>query len=258
MRRIEILGLALISTWACCPGTRQGGHLDRMTQNQERLSWPDGARLDRGTVDLSRDLGKQCSSSTECGDLVCVSGSCTRPTSCCQIHSLAPQRGDGEYELSNGAGSLVSTYCDMQLCISLPGELCSAVEGDHEGRTRDDSRLPFLVRSVLTVNGTCELWALRAKSDGHPLDDLIATTGLTLTTCQALGFKGDAQLGGCAFGSGAGSCGFSSSTYRYGNHCSGCTQNDGTYPKYVLQGPMTTAKVISTMSGTTRTSCRTR
>jgi hypothetical protein len=274
VQRIGMLGVTLIFAWACCGsravpvgdygtndhGGTEGRRLDRDSRVDRRM---DGVR-DRGwRFDriLVFDGRQKCGSSDECTDQLCIGGYCQYATSCCQIHSLEPQWGDGEYWLIDSGGWPIVAYCDMRLCDrGLAGELCSVMEGDHEGRTRDGSQLAYLMRSLLTDQGTCEIWALRGKSDNHPLDGLGAFAGQTLKTCQALGFVDDDRLGACLYGSnpGNGNCGFPGSLYRYGNHCTGCTLNDGFYPSYVLQGPMYTANVITAMDGTSRTRCKTR
>jgi hypothetical protein len=189
----------------------------------------------------------------------CVAdGGGAHPKSCSELHCLDPNLGDGEYWINPDTGPVLA-YCDMQLGI----ELCTTIEGEHEGRTRDDSHLQFVMRSVLTSQGTCEIWAVRGKEDNHPLDSLVEIPGMVLEvkTCQALGFKDDQQIGHCGFGRDPGNsdCGFSGSLFRYGNHCyPGCTMNPGHFTGYLLQGPMFDADTMSTMDGTVRTICKTR
>jgi hypothetical protein len=63
---------------------------------------------------------------------------------------------------------------------------------------------------------------------------------------------------GCSFGAAYGNCGYPSGTsyYRYGTLCSGCSQNNGPYASYVLQGYMNTASVATDFAGNNRLTCK--
>lgn len=197
-------------------------------------------------------VGKNCGSGADCSTGICKSGSCAHPASCAELKGVQPQLGDGVYKILSG-GALISAYCDMEI----PAELCTTVQGDHTGRTRDASTLSYRMTSVLSSDlKTCSLWNLRAAVDGNPLSRLVATSGLTLSTCRALGLGDDVELGACAFGSAESKCGYTvNEHYRYGNSCSGCKLNDGVKTRYVLQGPMTSARTLSDAAGTIRTRC---
>ncbi|MDC0740755.1 hypothetical protein [Polyangium mundeleinium] len=100
----------------------------------------------------------------------------------------------------------------------------------------------------------------RASGNNRPLDRLNAVGGQTMKTCKALGFIDDDTLGTCLFGAATTTCGYdvSSGYYRYGNSCQGCTLNTGPFATYVLQGPMNTASVLSSMDGSMRNRCKAR
>jgi hypothetical protein len=177
------------------------------------------------------------------------------PASCAAQKTADSGSGDGIYWINPGAGA-IQTYCDMAQKVAL----CATVQGTHTGATRDASHLGYSMSSVLDpAAGTCEFWALECTADGYPLDGLGVVAGNTMTTCQALGFMGDdSLLSGCPFGSAYSNCGFTAGVYRYGNSCSGCTTNDGQFSRYVLQGPMTYASVITSHDGATRSRCSVR
>jgi len=144
--------------------------------------------------------------------------------------------------------------------MTLPGELCTEVQEEHRGRTHEGSRLDFLMQSVLVPEkGVCSIWALRTAEDGKPFFPLAQVAGNTLSSCEAFGFIADGTVSACRYGDNAGysDCGFPSAKfYGYGNRCSGCTQNDGTYKKYVLQGVIHSGSVIGDFSGSVRASCK--
>ncbi len=119
------------------------------------------------------------------------------------------------------------------------------------------------MRSVLHVReGDCLIWALQSSADGYPLGVLKDVAGQTLSTCQALGFPADGELGSCPFGDSAGrtGCGFQSAPpyYHWGNVCSGCVEGEGLHKTYVKQGPIHTSSVLSSASGSTQSHCKIR
>jgi len=186
----------------------------------------------------------------------CQGGKCVAAQASCAAQRTAyPTSKDGVYWVGP-ATSPYRAYCDMQL----QAELCAETPGSHAGKTREGSGLAYTMTSQLLYSaGVCELWALRATTDGYPLDRLHKVAGLTMTTCAALGFVADGALGTCGFGSNYKSdCGFpiSSNYYRYGNLCNGCSKNDGPHAAYVLQGYMGTASVLTSVDGKTRTRCK--
>jgi hypothetical protein len=115
--------------------------------------------------------------------------------------------------------------------------------------------------SVLLLNeGVCKMWAIRGTDDGHPFDELIAVEGVPAgQTCIRLGFMGDGALGECGYGTERSNCGFSATPlYWYGNTCTGCAKNNGSFDRWVLQGPAIRASTLSSMSGTEFTTCKIR
>lgn len=194
--------------------------------------------------------GPPCSAGQNCvaNHTTCAPGQ----PSCAATRQSYPELTDGEYWLQPVGGQPYRAYCDMRV----GADLCTEVQGTRQGRTRDASNLNFSMTSVLLPQlGVCELWGLRA-ADGYPLDRL---WGAPLSTCQALGFLGDDSLAMCEFGSGASKCGFPvSNYYRHGNACSGCEVNSGSYSRYVVQGPMYAAVIMTDMDGSVRARCRYR
>ena len=189
----------------------------------------------------------------------CNSGKCGAAKASCSAQAGSyPAAKDGEYWIAPATGSPYRAYCDMQLKV----ELCAEKQGAHQGKTREGSALAYTMTSVLLHGkGVCQLWAIRATKDNYPIDSLNAVAGQKMKTCAALGFIADDKLGSCLFGNSYSSnCGFpvKASYYRYGNLCSGCSKNNGQYKSYVLQGYMSSASVLSTMGGKTRTSCKIR
>jgi hypothetical protein len=188
----------------------------------------------------------------------CERGTCVAPTvSCAAQKSTYPASTDGVYWI-NPAGTAMRAYCDMKIVT----ELCTEIEGEHHGRTREGSNLGYTMRSILHArDGQCGIWAVRA-ADGYPIRVLTMVAGQTLTTCQALGFVSDGVLNACAFGDSAGNsnCGYPFGTpyYQYGNLCAGCVIGDGESPTYVKQGPMHSSSVISTFDGSTQSFCKVR
>jgi hypothetical protein len=77
-------------------------------------------------------------------------------------------------------------------------------------------------------------------------------------TCVWLGFAADGALGSCGYGTERTSCGFTATPmYWYGNQCASCVLGDGDHDRWTLMGPAAKATVLSTMSGTTFTTCKT-
>jgi hypothetical protein len=217
--------------------------------------------------------GQKCKVNADCLSQLCTNGRCacryishcTHGHNCIQNQCIAanhpgcaeyknayPPINDGEYWLTSASG-VIRVYCDMQM----QKVLCSTVESTQTGRTRDASALAYTMTSVLMEDGTCKIWNLRGTSDGKPLDRLHKHQGNTLDTCQALGFLADHQINSCPYGASYTNCGYPGTLYRYGNWCSGCTSYDGQYNRYVLQGAMNTASIISNTSGTIASFCKT-
>jgi len=142
--------------------------------------------------------------------------------------------------------------------MELGTALCSEIEQDRSGVTRDPSAVPYKMRAVLEPSAErCAIWAVRHATTDTPFGGL-ATSYISINTCQALGFIDDNELNGCSYGSAYGNCGYTSDLYyRYGNACGGCTLNDGMYDRYMRQGYMSSAGVMSTMSGSVRSYCTT-
>jgi hypothetical protein len=67
-------------------------------------------------------------------------------------------------------------------------------------------------------------------------------------------------LGSCSYGSTRSNCGFTAAPlyHWYGNSCTGCDTHDGDYDRWTLQGPAIKGGVLSTLSGTTFTTCKTQ
>jgi hypothetical protein len=187
----------------------------------------------------------------------CVASQCVPALVSCAAHKNSyPMSKDGVYWIGT-TGAWQRAYCDM----ALSAELCTEVAGEHKGRTRGKAAIGYTMSSVLLLNeGVCKLWAIRGTDDGHPFDELIAVEGIQAgETCISLGFMGDGTLGACDYGTDRTTCGFSATPlYWYGNNCSGCTKNDGTFDRWTLQGPAIRAFVLSSMSGTEFTTCKIR
>lgn len=196
-----------------------------------------------------------CSTIDDCPSAQnCVAGRCVPAlVSCAAQKNSYPASQDGVYWIG-AAGATQRTYCDMRLSA----ELCSEIQGEHRGRTRDKAAIDYTMTSVLLLSeGVCKMWAIRGTDKGHPFNRLVARGGLPADqTCTALGFAGDGELGNCAYGSDHTSCGFTATPLnRYGNYCTGCTLNNGEYGEWTLQGPIHRGDLLSTMSGTTFTTC---
>lgn len=185
----------------------------------------------------------------------CVANQCVPALVSCAAHKNSyPTSKDGVYWIGT-TGAWQRAYCDM----ALSAELCTEIAGEHKGRTRGKAGIGYTMSSVLLLNdGVCKLWALRGTDDGHPFDELTAVEGIAAgQTCIGLGFMGDGTLGACQYGTERDNCGFSATPlYWYGNNCSGCTKNDGTFDRWTLQGPAIRASVLSSLSGTKFTTCK--
>jgi len=192
----------------------------------------------------------QCQRGENCIDEWCVPA---LPT-CAAQKNHYPASHDGLYWIGK-IDDVRLVYCDMDEAV----ELCSETAAEHRGRTRDSSKIPYVMTSLLLPNqGLCKLWAIRAVSDGHPLGPLEGVGGLAGgQTCSKLGFASDGTIGSCSFGSERSSCGFSGTFFRYGNHCSGCDTGAGVFDHYVLQGPLANGSALSTFSGSTFSTCKT-
>jgi hypothetical protein len=221
-----------------------------------------GSRDGDGSPTDARDAAGdtfRCADITSCATgFNCDHGACVAATVSCAAHKSAyPSSPDGVYWI-NPTGTPMRAYCDMQL----ESELCTEIEGEHRGRTRDGSNLAYTTRSILHASdGKCSLWAVRGSADGYPLRALEMLAGQKLGSCQALGFAGDVALGSCAFGDSTGytNCGFALSTlYQWGNHCSGCVEGDGISATYVKQGPMHSSSVLSSFDGSVQSHCAIR
>jgi hypothetical protein len=203
-----------------------------------------------------------CSSETPCnGAFNCVERVCTEPTSSCADHkSLDPEAEDGVYWI-NPKGKPMRAYCDMQERL----ELCTEVEDEHHGVTRESKKLNYTMSSQLRKDArVCEIWAVRETETGVPLG-VVNYAGKT--TCMALGFLWTEELKYCSYGpdQGCSNCGFNGAQdFVWTGECRFCTDNsccllDGfaipvryeSYNKIDVRGVI----VISSFDGTTRSSC---
>jgi hypothetical protein len=186
----------------------------------------------------------------------CMASRCVAAqVSCAAQKSSYPASTDGVYWISP-AGVPHRAYCDM----AISAELCTEIEGEHRGRTRDRATLAFVMKSVLLWgDGVCRIWALRG-ADGYPISQLSPVSGVPAgATCPALGFVADGVLGNCQYGIEHGDCGFGVSAFHvWGNSCSGCPMNAGEYDRYTLQGPVSSGAVITSVQGTVVTTCKLR
>lgn len=185
----------------------------------------------------------------------CVANRCVPAlVSCAAQKNSYPTSKDGVYWIGT-VGAWQRAYCDMQLSA----ELCTEVAGEHRGRTRGKAAIDYTMTSVLLLNQeVCKLWALRGTDDGHPFVKLVAVEGVAEgQTCVGLGFVADGALGECKYGTQYTDCGFTATPlYWYGNDCEGCVKNDGSYDRWTLQGPAISALTLSSVSGTSFTTCK--
>jgi hypothetical protein len=214
-----------------------------------------GAPSDAG---LGEDTTGPATCDAPCeGALRCNNGRCvTPPVACRDQKRIDPDSPDGIYWLNWPAFGIdpFQTYCDMQQKV----ELCSTLEGEHQGRTRDSSQLEYLFTSVLNPDqGICTFWALRGALDSYPFSQLEPKdaagnpTG-AMSTCAALGFVGDQSIGSYPSG------GPGIMYHKYGNVCPSCDEGKGVFDHYVRQGFSYEATVITSMDGSVRSSCRVR
>jgi hypothetical protein len=196
-----------------------------------------------------------CSSTSQClNGLNCISGGCRAPlASCPDTKAAYPAATSGEYYLN--PGTAVLAYCDMVQ----NRELCrSGSYATHTGVTRDGSGLAYSLVSRMSSStygaGSCTFYALYNPPTGRPFEAHVNGT------CMALGFRADISIGACLFGLNPGwsSCGFPIvDWYWWGTTCTGCVLNNGTYPSYVVQGPIGAGGVPTDYSGSTTSTCAT-
>lgn len=185
------------------------------------------------------------------------------PSSCAALKALDPDLSDGIYLIASD-GTARRTYCDMTAQVAL----CSEGISDHDGVTRDSSRLAFTLTSVLEGSG-CRVWNVRARQDGRPLDALVtAADGDVALPCTPLGFTSDPTLyvieSGCRYGqnAGSGTCGFNVTRplRKWANLCS-CELpgdiNPGYFDHYVQQGTIYVSYIPWDASGTVSVLCGT-
>src|SRR5262249_23254614 len=147
------------------------------------------------------------------------------PLDCAALAAAHPALDDGVYWIASG--TLHRAYCDMMAKVTLCEEGAPA---KHVGRTREGSAIAIELTSTLDSSGTCEIWSVRG-TDGYPLAELKPVAGNTMSTCAALGFRGDETVGSCFYGSAAGTCGFTNDSWLiYGNKCVGCMMHPGEFP----------------------------
>jgi hypothetical protein len=142
-------------------------------------------------------------------------------------------------------------------------ELCSENLGEHGGQVRDGSMLRYQMTSQLFwQEGWCKLWNVRDNTaNGFPLDRVTNMQGFNSNaTCQVLGFVSDNAVDVCFYGTGSSSsCGYTvSQTSRWGNFCNGCTDNNGYFNQYTLQGVFTSGTVMSSADGSVAARCNVR
>lgn len=193
-----------------------------------------------------------CPAGTICVGKVCLAAA----ASCAATKAAHPTAPDGEYWIKPATGAAYRAYCDM----ALARELCTEAGGPVTGKTREGSGTNWSAVAKLDHKaGLCALHALKGPT--YPFADLKAVSGQTMKTCAAFGFKADGTLGSCPYGTGAGrtKCGFTvTAVNRYGNSCTGCTLNAGTFRNYVVQGPIVAGSVLSDVAGTIKTTCLVR
>jgi hypothetical protein len=224
---------------------------------RDTAAMPDAPPADTAPADTA----PACRVTDECGrGLNCIKGRCVAaPVSCAAYAVDDPTAGDGVYWI-NPSGVPQHAYCDMREKL----ELCTEIEGDHRGVTRDSSRLQYRMISLLDlVTGVCKIRALRA-SDGNPIDDYRRTDPTKrIDVCKLLGFVANGEVGTCKYGEGPehSSCKFPlvAPLYRWGTLCAGCDNgNDGEFDHFVLQGRMNTATIITSYDGAVTTTCKVR
>jgi hypothetical protein len=208
---------------------------------------------DLAPADGGLDAGV-CLAPADCGDgRNCIDGECRpAPLDCAALAAAHPELPDGTYFIASG--TLHRAYCDMRLAAALCEE---GPPAPHTGRTRDASATPYEMTSTLISPDTCELWGLRG-SDGHPFAAFVRMTGADFSPCQVLGFLSDHELPGCPYGKNTGTCGYTNDSFLiWGNRCSGCDMNSGSFPKYVVMGPVFNGAVLSSAARSTVARCHT-
>lgn len=193
----------------------------------------------------------ECPTGQNCMNARCVAAL----VSCAAQKTSYPSSQDGVYWI-RPAGQTYRAYCDM----AISAELCTEIEGEHRGKTRDPAALGYTMMSLLLAgDGVCRMWAIRS-AEGYPFNRLEPVNGVAPgSTCRSLGFVGDGVLGICDYGSQLSDCGFSARPLNvWGNHCIGCVLNDGDYDRYTLQGPVSTGFTLSSMNGSVATTCSVR
>jgi len=145
--------------------------------------------------------------------------------------------------------------------------------GKLERVLKDGSGISVTMESK-RVGDVCEVWAVQTvnvkkeKTRGFPLDKLHDTEEQTLSTCEAIGFGKDVELGSCPFGSQGydysseqnfGKCGFPvSEYYRFGNKSTSNGSSNSPLTQYTLQSSMMRSNVITDFDGDIRTQCSIR
>ena len=214
----------------------------------------DGGSDGRPLENCGSDPAGTCALGFNCVGEACVAAS----VSCAAHKSIYPDSVDGVYWIQP-SGTPMLAYCDMQERT----ELCTEIEEEHHGRTREGSNTPFAMTSILYADqGECAIWALRSVPENYPFTLLGLGLPHELGTCEAFGFRADAALGACKYGdwTGSTSCGFpvAAPYYQFGDFCDGCTLNDGSHDTYVLMGPVHSSDVLSDFGGSVQTRCRVR
>lgn len=60
----------------------------------------------------------------------------------------------------------IRAYCDMQARV----ELCTDIEEEHHGVTREPSMLKFTMTSIMHEDAeTCDIWAVRENGTNIPI-----------------------------------------------------------------------------------------
>ena len=216
-------------------GSAEAGQADQSVE-------PDaGADAEPTPPDAPADLGppppRSCAQAPCDGTDNCLGGVCQPVAGDCKALKSAGQ-GDGVYWVQVD-GKAQRAYCDMNAEIVL----CAARGQRQWGRTREGGNHKFSLWSELQPGeAVCKIWAVRHE-DGNPVDRLFPAPGLTLTGCQALGFKGGDDgitKATCRYGAdsahGYGDCGYGKRPfYKWGNSCDCSLVNGQKPPRFVLE-----------------------
>ena len=89
-------------------------------------------------------MGQNCATTGRC---------VAAQVSCAAQKSSYPASTDGVYWISP-AGVAHRAYCDM----AISAELCTEIEGEHRGRTRDKAALSYVMKSIL-LSPKPTMWA---------------------------------------------------------------------------------------------------